>query len=146
MESWKKTSLLPQYYKKAKATVLASTQETWGLVINESMASGTPCIVSKKCGCYIDLIEEEKTGWGFDPNNAKELSNIFLKVEKMNQIELSKIKNNIKSKMNKYNLDNFKWAVDKAMKNSLNNRKSSLIASILAYLLFVMKNYLKFPK
>ena len=73
---------MPQYYKKAKATVLASTKETWGLVINESMASGTPCIVSKNCGCYLDLIEEGTTGWGFDPRNEKELSNLFLNVEK----------------------------------------------------------------
>ncbi len=140
LESWKKTSLLPQYYKEAKATVLASTKETWGLVINESMASGTPCIVSKNCGCYLDLIEESETGWGFDPNNEIELSDLFLKVEKINKIELSKMKNNITSKMNNFNLDNFKQAVDEAIENSLNNRKSSFISSILAYLLFILKN------
>ena len=140
LESWKTTNLLPQYYKDAKATVLASTQETWGLVINESMASGTPCIVSKNCGCYLDLIEEAKTGWGFDPNNHIELSNIFFKVEKINEIELRKIKNNIKSKIKKFSLDNFKHAVEDAIKNSQKNRKSSLISSILAYILFALKN------
>ena len=139
-ESWKETSLLPQYYKGAKATVLASTKETWGLVINESMAAGTPCIVSRNCGCYLDLIEEGETGWGFDPKNEKELSNIFMKVEKTNQTELSKMKNNIKSKMNKFSLENYKQAVDEAIENSLNNRKSSLISSILAYILFALKN------
>lgn len=140
LESWKKTSLLPQYYKEAKATVLASTKETWGLVINESMASGTPCIVSKNCGCFLDLIEEGKTGWGFDPNNAIELSNVFLKVEKINQEELSKMKNYIKLKMNKFRLYNFKQAVDRAIENSINNRKSSLISSLLGYILFALKN------
>ena len=140
IESWKKTNLLPQYYKEAKATVLASTQETWGLVINESMASGTPCIVSKNCGCYLDLIEEEKTGWGFDPNNELELSNLFLKVEKINQIELNKMKNHIKLKINKFSLYNFKKAIDQAIENSKNNRKSSLISSLLAYILFALKN------
>lgn len=140
LESWKKTSLLPQYYKEAKATVLASTKETWGLVINESMASGTPCIVSKNCGCYLDLIKEGETGWGFDPNDEIELSNVFLKVEKINQIDLRKIKKNIKSKINKFSLDNFKHAVEEAIENSLNNRRFSLISSILAYILFALKN------
>ena len=139
LESWKKTSLLPQYYKEAKATVLASTKETWGLVINESMASGTPCIVSKNCGCYLDLIKEGETGWGFDPNDEIELSNVFLKVEKINQIELRKMKNNIKSKIKKFSLDNFKHAVEEAIENSLKNRRSSLISSILAYILFALK-------
>jgi glycosyltransferase involved in cell wall biosynthesis len=30
--------------------------ETWGLVVNEAMASGLPCIVSDACGCAEDLI------------------------------------------------------------------------------------------
>ena len=110
------------------------------------MASGTPCIVSKNCGCYLDLIEEAQTGWGFDPNNAIELSSLFLKVEKMNQMELSKMRKNIKSKINKFDLDNFKLAVDEAIENSLNNRKSSLISSILAYVLFKIKGQLKLIK
>ena len=131
---------MPQYYKEAKATVLASTKETWGLVINESMASGTPCIVSKNCGCYLDLIKEGETGWGFDPNNEIELSNVFLKVEKTNKKELSKMKSNIKSKMNNFSLDNFKQAVEEAIENSLKDRKSSLISSILGYILFTLKN------
>lgn len=29
--------------------------ETWGLVVNEAMASGLPCIVSDRCGCAEDL-------------------------------------------------------------------------------------------
>jgi glycosyltransferase involved in cell wall biosynthesis len=30
--------------------------ETWGLVVNEAMASGLPCVVSQDCGCVEDLI------------------------------------------------------------------------------------------
>lgn len=31
-------------------------RETWGLVVNEAMASGLPCIVSDACGCAEDLV------------------------------------------------------------------------------------------
>jgi glycosyltransferase involved in cell wall biosynthesis len=30
-------------------------RETWGLVVNEAMASGLPCIISDQCGCAEDL-------------------------------------------------------------------------------------------
>ena len=116
LESWKKTNLLPQYYKKARATVLASLYDQWGLVINESMASGTPCIVSKNCGSYLDLIQEGETGWGFDPNNITELSNLFFKVENINKKELDKIKNNIKQKIKIYSKE-----FTKAVKRSIDN-------------------------
>lgn len=45
-------------YIAADCLVLPSDyQETWGLVVNEAMASGLPCIVSNACGCGEDLIE-----------------------------------------------------------------------------------------
>ena len=42
----------------------------------------------------------------------------------MNQKKLTKMRKNIESKINKFGLDNFKLAVDEAIKNTLNNRKS----------------------
>jgi len=50
-------SEISQAYVAADCLVLPSdAQETWGLVVNEAMASGLPCIVSKACGCVEDLI------------------------------------------------------------------------------------------
>ena len=137
---WKKTNLLPQYYKKARATVLASLYDQWGLVINESMASGTPCIVSKNCGSYLDLIQEGETGWGFDPNNVIELSNLFFKVENINKKELDKIKNNIKNKINGHSLNEFTKAVQSSIDNALTNKKLSFSSAILAYFMYRFKN------
>jgi glycosyltransferase involved in cell wall biosynthesis len=43
-------------YVAADVLVLPSDYgETWGLVVNEAMASGLPCIVSDRCGCAEDL-------------------------------------------------------------------------------------------
>ena len=43
-------------YVAADVLVLPSDHgETWGLVVNEAMASGLPCIISDHCGCAPDL-------------------------------------------------------------------------------------------
>lgn len=44
-------------YVAADCLVLPSDhRETWGLVVNEAMVSGLPCIVSDACGCSEDLV------------------------------------------------------------------------------------------
>jgi len=44
-------------YIAADCLVLPSDyRETWGLVVNEAMASGLPCVVSDNCGCAEDLV------------------------------------------------------------------------------------------
>jgi glycosyltransferase involved in cell wall biosynthesis len=44
-------------YVAADCLVLPSDPtETWGLVVNEAMSSGLPCIASDACGCTEDLI------------------------------------------------------------------------------------------
>lgn len=48
-------SALPELYASADVTVMPSEWETWGLVANESLASGTPVVVTDKCGCSLDL-------------------------------------------------------------------------------------------
>ena len=65
---------LPKYYALADFFILASIQETWGLVVNEAMASELPVLVSKKCGCWEDLIKEGKNGFTFDPYKIDEIS------------------------------------------------------------------------
>jgi glycosyltransferase involved in cell wall biosynthesis len=42
-------------YVAADCLVLPG-RETWGLAVNEAMASGLPCIVSSACGCAEDLV------------------------------------------------------------------------------------------
>lgn len=68
---------LPTYYADADALVLASWREVWGLVVNESLACGTPAIVSTKCGCAPDLIRSGFNGSTFDPDDPDELRDIL---------------------------------------------------------------------
>ncbi len=60
-------SRLPDAYAAADVLVLPSDAgETWGLVVNEAMASGRPVIVSRKAGCCDDLVIDGATGFAFD--------------------------------------------------------------------------------
>lgn len=39
--------------------------ETWGLIVNEAMHMGRPCLVSDRVGCQRDLVTDGETGWVF---------------------------------------------------------------------------------
>ena len=51
-------SKISEAYTAADLLVLPSdANETWGLVVNEAMASGLPCVVSDACGSSEDLVD-----------------------------------------------------------------------------------------
>ena len=53
---------ISQAYVSADCLVLPSDYgETWGLVVNEALASSMPCIVSDACGCAEELAGPERT-------------------------------------------------------------------------------------
>ncbi len=72
-------TLMPAVYRMGDVFVLPSQgpEETWGLAINEAMASGRPVIASTKVGGACDLIKEEETGWVFESGNREALQNIL---------------------------------------------------------------------
>jgi glycosyltransferase involved in cell wall biosynthesis len=66
---------IPRAYAAADALVLPSDAgETWGLVVNEAMASSLPAIVSDRVGCREDLIEDGVTGFSFPLGDARALA------------------------------------------------------------------------
>lgn len=73
-------SALPRAYAAADALVLPSDgSETWGLVVNEAMASGLPVIVSDAVGCGPDLVIPGQTGEVFPVGDSAALSAILKK-------------------------------------------------------------------
>jgi glycosyltransferase involved in cell wall biosynthesis len=67
---------MPLVYRIGDIFVLPSRGpgETWGLAINEAMACNRPVIVSSKCGCAPDLVDEGITGWVFEPGEEGDLN------------------------------------------------------------------------
>jgi len=70
-------SEMPSAYAVSDFLVLPSdARETWGLVVNEAMASGLPALVSRDVGCAPDLIVEGVTGHTFDRGDIAGLSSL----------------------------------------------------------------------
>jgi glycosyltransferase involved in cell wall biosynthesis len=62
---------VPQYLALADVLVLPSVSEPWGLVVNEAMVCGLPVLVSDKCGCATDLVQNN--GQIFNPYSLEDL-------------------------------------------------------------------------
>jgi glycosyltransferase involved in cell wall biosynthesis len=70
-------------YVAADCLVLPSDYgETWGLVVNEALASGLPCIASDACGCSEDLIAPLNPALRFRLGDSAALSEALLALVK----------------------------------------------------------------
>jgi glycosyltransferase involved in cell wall biosynthesis len=68
---------VPKYLTRANCMVLPSISEPWGLVVNEAMICGLSIIVSDKCGCKEDLVQDN--GFVFKSGDQNELMDAMSK-------------------------------------------------------------------
>lgn len=68
-------SYMPVVYQACDLFCLPSKGpgESWGLAVNEAMACGKAVLVSDKCGCAVDLVEDNKNGAIFKSENPGDL-------------------------------------------------------------------------
>ncbi len=72
---------IDDYYRAGDFLVLSSLfEETWGLVVNEAMMQGKPCIVSNRVGCAEDLIIDALTGFRYRAGDIDELADRIMKM------------------------------------------------------------------
>jgi glycosyltransferase involved in cell wall biosynthesis len=103
-------------YRVADVFVLPSKSETWGLSVNESLASGTPVIVSNKCGSSYDLVKHEVNGLVFQSDNSQDL---LEKMVKMCDHQFrGRLAGTTKESLQNYSYQSFKTALDKIFKVS----------------------------
>jgi glycosyltransferase involved in cell wall biosynthesis len=77
-------SVMPSVYRLGDVFVLPSQgpEETWGLAMNEAMASGRPVIASTKVGGACDLIQHGENGWIFESGDRKGLEDVLRKASR----------------------------------------------------------------
>jgi glycosyltransferase involved in cell wall biosynthesis len=66
---------IPALYALGDIFVLPSTEETWGLVVNEAMACGLPVVVTDAVGSGPDLVEQGANGFVVQARNVEALAN-----------------------------------------------------------------------
>lgn len=93
---FKNQAEMPVIYQACEVFILPSIGETWGLSLNEAMASGKAIIASDKCGGAIDLIEEGKNGYIFEAGNVEDLKSKMEKItssrEALTQMQIHSLK------------------------------------------------------
>lgn len=76
-------SKMPVVYRLGDVVALPSRGpgETWGLAVNEALASGRPVLTSDKVGCHPDLVISGKTGEVFPSGDVAALARtiVFMK-------------------------------------------------------------------
>lgn len=82
---------LSTYYALADCFVLSSAKDSWGLVVNEAMASGLPVLVSNGCGCSPNLVHEGRNGFTFDPNDPSQLAGLMTKISTLSPARLDEM-------------------------------------------------------
>jgi len=96
-------SQIVQAYACSDVLVLPSAGETWGMVVNEAMACGLPCLVSDRVGSGPDLISPGETGFTFPYGNVPALSASMLRIAG-NPAQLAAMGVNANCRLRRYSL------------------------------------------
>jgi 1,2-diacylglycerol 3-alpha-glucosyltransferase len=81
------------FFHEAAWFILPSLKETWGLVVNEAMASRLPILASNLVGCASTLVEDGINGFNFSPYDESRLIELLLQASEMKEnrrIEMGK--------------------------------------------------------
>jgi len=79
---FKNQTELPLYYALGDIFVLPSSNEPWGLAINEAMCAGLPIIANKEIGAVADLVKEGVNGFLYSEGDILALSEYLEKLIK----------------------------------------------------------------
>lgn len=110
---------LSPYYHAADLLVLPSHRsETWGLVVNEALHHGLPCVVSDAVGCTPDLVEPGITGEIFETGSIQQLAATLLRA--MALVGRVGIREQCRSKVSGYTVENAAEGIARAYRAVVN--------------------------
>jgi glycosyltransferase involved in cell wall biosynthesis len=94
---------LPAYYAASNCLVLPGI-ETWGLVVNEAMACGIPCVVSTSCGCAGELVVPNHTGETFPVGDLDSLAAAIIRLRQTLQRSTTVVSEQLQKKSELYSI------------------------------------------
>ncbi len=125
---------IPFFYGNAKWVILPSIKDTWGLVINEALACELPVIVSDKCGCSVDLVQDGMNGYIVDPLDDHQIAEAIRKIETGN---IKKSDSGSLTIIDSYDLDSFTEGLKNSVYSAMNehSRIDNITGRFLSYLI-----------
>lgn len=102
-----------QIYNQNHILINSSTYETWGLVVNEAMSAGVPCIITDKTGCGPDLIIKGKTGYIYPVGNLDILKKYILKIYKNKRVYF-RMSSNVKNIIKKNSINKTAFSISRS--------------------------------
>ncbi len=96
---------LPSHFSKARCFIHPAENDQWALVVNEAMAAGLPVLVSTGAGCHVELVDEGKNGFVFEPGDKTRLTELMFDVSTSRNI--SAMGDHSLEYISEWNLDRF---------------------------------------
>jgi glycosyltransferase involved in cell wall biosynthesis len=108
---------MPSLYRLADVFVLPSRGpgETWGLALNEAMASGRPAIASDRVGGARDLIVDGETGWVFPAGAGQSLAAILRRALTCDATDLKEMGEKARSRSNLWSIEAAALGIERAV-------------------------------
>ena len=75
---------LRNYYIAADLFVFPTREDIWGLVLNEAMSYGLPCVASSRAISSNELVDPGRNGYLIEPENVDEMA------DKLNHLSASR--------------------------------------------------------
>lgn len=88
---------LSKCYEEVDFYLFPTLGDEWGVVVNEALASGIPVLGSIYSQAVLELIENDRNGWQYDPLKKGELSKLLNKAVNITPHKLKR--------MSKYSLE-----------------------------------------
>jgi glycosyltransferase involved in cell wall biosynthesis len=111
---------IAKIFSECDAFILPSFSESWGMVLNEAMASGLPIISSNRINAAIALLVEGENGYLFDPYNVDEITTTLLKHIESSSKKKIEMSQSAKKSIRKYSYKFFASEVFRALSDSTN--------------------------
>ena len=105
---------LKKYYHAADVFVLPTRGDTWGLVINEAMASGLPVITTERCVAGTQLVEDGVNGYIIPVDDVVLLKNRLMMLLNDSQKRHNMAKKNLE-KIQPYYIENMAEIIFKSI-------------------------------
>lgn len=112
-----------QFREKADIAIISSRSEGLGRVTVESML-GSVLVICTNCGANPELVQEGKTGYIYEPGNAKQLSDVIIKSSKEKEISREIVKKAKEFALNQFDSGKYAEKMVDLYKESIESRNT----------------------